>query len=38
MVRGLVKVVRLNRVNYSFALDQQKATLAISRTSQYPQV
>lgn len=35
---GLVRVIRLNRVNYSVALDQQKAILAATRTLKYPQV
>ena len=37
-VRGTVKIVRLNRVKYSFALDQQKTLLAATRTVKYPQV
>ena len=36
--RGLVKVIRLNRVNYSFALDYQRTLLAATRTVKYPQV
>ena len=38
MVRGLVKVIRLSRINYPFALDQQKATVVATRTAKYPQV
>ena len=36
--RGIVRVVKLNRVNYSFALDQQKNLLAATRTVEHPQV
>ena len=38
VIAGIVRVIRLNRVNYSFALDQQKTLLAATRTATYPQV
>jgi len=38
VTRGVVRVIRLNRVDYSCALNQQQIILAATRTVQYPQV
>ena len=38
VLRSIVRLIRLNRVNYSFALDQQKTLLAAARALERPQV